>query len=567
MSKKKPFVVLSLFDGVSCGQVALNNIGIKPDKYYASEVDKFAIEVTQHNYPDTIQLGDVCNIKAEDFDEEITLIHGGSPCQGFSFAGDQLAFDDPRSKLFFEFVRLVNELKPKYWMLENVPMKHEFEQVITEHLFQYPHKINAALVSAQSRKRLYWTNIPMKQQQPKDRGILLKDILEPNADVNFDISKKTYKRITKSERGQNFFTKDSDKIGTLIAGYHHLPTDGSYIQEEEIFSEGLDRMTTPDGKAWCVTATYGNAHPGSPHHSSERHERTLIPDGIKVVGEADLKGHDMQKRIYDPNGKRPTLTTMGGGNQEPKVPIDIQEVGNLYPSGGQSGRVYSEDGKSPTLNDIKGPLVGDPIPDTKIKRAVGGQMVGRAYDEKGRRKDHYGSVAGETTQMLESRSDEKSNALTTVQKNSLVGIEEVQSYKEVRTENAKRKRKEMRQKTGKDHTDFRDKELVPRDDGKIGTLTPNLNNDHQISVKEIEKKLRWRRLTPKECERLQGLPDDYTSIVSNTQRYRQCGNGWCVPVIEFIYENLLDDPTPLDPVTIYKQTTIFDCFDEGDLYE
>ena len=135
MSKKKPFVVLSLFDGVSCGQVALNNIGIKPDKYYASEIDKFAIQVTQHNYPNTIQLGDVCDIKAEDFDEEITLLHGGAPCQGFSFAGDQLAFDDPRSKLFFEFVRLVQELKPKYWMLENVPMKQEFEQVITEHLF------------------------------------------------------------------------------------------------------------------------------------------------------------------------------------------------------------------------------------------------------------------------------------------------------------------------------------------------------------------------------------------------------------------------------------------------
>tara|TARA_B100000424_G_scaffold18737_1_gene13505 strand:+ start:3764 stop:5377 length:1614 start_codon:yes stop_codon:yes gene_type:complete len=525
MSKKKPFVVLSLFDGVSCGQVALNNIGIKPDKYYASEIDKFAIQVTQHNYPNTIQLGDVCDIKAEDFDEEITLLHGGSPCQGFSFAGDQLAFDDPRSKLFFEFVRLVQELKPKYWMLENVPMKQEFEQVITEHLFQYPHKINASLVSAQSRKRLYWTNIPLKEKQPKDKGILLKDILEPNADINFDISEKTYKRIKMSERGQEFFTKDSEKIGTLIAGYHHLPTDGAYI-EENIFAEGLDSMTTPDGKAWCVTATYGNAHPGSPHHSSERHERTLIPAGIKQIGEADINGHDHQKRIYDPNGKAPTLTSMGGGNLEPKVPVQDET-----------------------------------IQETKITKAIGGQVVGRAYDEKGRRKDHHGSVAGETTQMLEPRSDEKSNALTTVSKSSIVGIEEVQSYKEVRTENAKKKRKEMRQKTGKDYTDFRDKELVPRDDGKIGTLTPNLNNEHQIT-ETVENKLRWRRLTPKECERLQGLPDDYTSMVSNTQRYRQCGNGWCVPVIEFLYENLIDNPTPLDPVTIYKQTSIFDMFEE-----
>ena len=168
-------VVLSLFDGISCGQVALNRAGISYDKYYASEIDKHAIKVTQHNYPDTIQIGDVTKVKGLDL-PEIHLLIGGSPCQGFSFSGKQLNFDDPRSKLFFEFVRLVKELKPKYWLLENVVMKKEFEQVITEHLGVEPIKINSALVSAQNRERLYWANFPI--EQPKDKGIKLIDILE-----------------------------------------------------------------------------------------------------------------------------------------------------------------------------------------------------------------------------------------------------------------------------------------------------------------------------------------------------------------------------------------------------
>lgn len=168
-------VVLSLFDGMSCGQIALNRTGISYGKYYASEIDKHAIKVTQHNYPDTIQLGSVTEIKGTDL-PQIDLLIGGSPCQGFSFSGKQLNFDDPRSKLFFEFVRLIKECKPKYWLLENVVMKKEFEQVITEHLGVEPIKINSALVSAQNRERLYWANFPINQ--PKDKGIKLIDILE-----------------------------------------------------------------------------------------------------------------------------------------------------------------------------------------------------------------------------------------------------------------------------------------------------------------------------------------------------------------------------------------------------
>ena len=168
--------VLSLFDGLSCGQIALERADIDVKNYYASEIDKHAIKVTQHNYPNTIQLGDVTQIKGQDL-PQIDLLIGGSPCQGFSFAGRQLNFDDPRSKLFFEFVRLKNELNPKYFLLENVVMKQEFQDVITEYMGVKPIKINSNLVSAQTRERLYWTNIP-NVNQPENLGIKLEDILE-----------------------------------------------------------------------------------------------------------------------------------------------------------------------------------------------------------------------------------------------------------------------------------------------------------------------------------------------------------------------------------------------------
>jgi DNA (cytosine-5)-methyltransferase 3A len=173
--------VLSLFDGISCGQIALNKANIPYNNYFASEIDKNAIKVTQHHYPNTIQLGDVTKI--EFIASKIDLLIGGSPCQGFSFAGKQLNFDDPRSKLFFEFVRLINECKPKYFLLENVVMKKEYEDIITEYLGVAPIKINSSLVSAQNRVRLYWTNIP-GVGIPEDRGITLNDVLEIDSNDN-----------------------------------------------------------------------------------------------------------------------------------------------------------------------------------------------------------------------------------------------------------------------------------------------------------------------------------------------------------------------------------------------
>ena len=168
--------ILSLFDGMSCGQIAINRLSIKYDNYFACEIDKSAIQVTQHNYPNTIQLGDVTKV---DFTKlpKIDLLIGGSPCQGFSFAGKQLAFDDPRSKLFFEYIRALKETNPKYFFLENVKMKKEYENVITELLGVEPIEINSNLVSAQNRRRLYWTNIP-NITIPEDKKILLKDIID-----------------------------------------------------------------------------------------------------------------------------------------------------------------------------------------------------------------------------------------------------------------------------------------------------------------------------------------------------------------------------------------------------
>ena len=178
--------VLSLFDGISCGQVALERAGIKVDKYFASEIDKYATRVTMKNYPNTVQIGDVRKVSADGL-PEIDLLIGGSPCQGFSFAGKQLNFDDKRSKLFFEYVRVLNEVKPKFFLLENVKMKKEYQDIISKYLGVEPIEINSALVSAQSRKRLYWTNIP-NVVQPEDKGIYLKDILLPDTYTEFDKS-------------------------------------------------------------------------------------------------------------------------------------------------------------------------------------------------------------------------------------------------------------------------------------------------------------------------------------------------------------------------------------------
>ena len=177
--------VLSLFDGISCGRVALERAGFEIDNYYAAEIEPNAIKIAQKNYPDTIQLGDVRNVTTKDL-KHITLLIGGSPCQDLSVykfdRGDVKGLEGKKSSLFYQFERLYKELNPKYFLLENVPMQEEWKNIISEILGVQPIMINSNLVCAADRKRLYWTNIP-GIEQPDDTGIILNDIIFPAEEV------------------------------------------------------------------------------------------------------------------------------------------------------------------------------------------------------------------------------------------------------------------------------------------------------------------------------------------------------------------------------------------------
>ena len=169
--------ILSLFDGMSCGQLALQKSGIKYYKYFASEIDKHAIQVTQHNFPETIQVGNIIGLDTSTL-PKIDLVFGGSPCQSFSRSGDGSGFDG-KSGLFWEFIRILNEVKPKYFLLENVEMKKEWEKIITDAVGVEPVMIDSKFFSAQKRQRLYWTNIPF-DKNIEDKNIHILDILQPN---------------------------------------------------------------------------------------------------------------------------------------------------------------------------------------------------------------------------------------------------------------------------------------------------------------------------------------------------------------------------------------------------
>ena len=350
-------------------------------KYYASEIDKYPIKVTQANFPNTIQLGDIQDIQPYQWQQSTDILVGGSPCQGFSFAGKQLNFSDERSKLFFEFVRLRDKLKPKYFLLENVVMKKEYQDVISSYLGVQPLMLNSSLFTAQNRKRLYWTNFPI-DCDIQDKNIILQDILEE---------------------------------------------DGIACKE----------MTNVNGKSHCLTATYNGA---VWWNSIQRRQRTMV--GCIEVGHAEEYAHykhEQAKRVYHQEGKAPTLLTMQGGNREPKV------------------ATYS----------------------TK-----GGRIVNRRLDENGTRKDNQLDLP--FTTQIEVRQDDKTNCLTTVQKDNV-----------------------------------------------------------------IVKGMTWRKLTPLECERLQGLPDNYTNHVSKTQRYKMLGNGFNIPTISHIIKDL--------PLREFE--SIVSCFD------
>lgn len=237
--------VLSLFDGISCGRVALERAGIKVNKYFSSEINEHAIKITQKNYPDTIQLGDIRDVVMDKF-TDIDLLIGGSPCQGFSFAGKQLNFNDDRSKLFFEFVRILKQTKPKYFLLENVKMKQEFQDIISEQLGVKPIEINSSDFIGASRKRLYWTNIPIKEWEIKN--IVIKDILEDNVEDIYYLTKSQKEKLDLN------FNWRKNKAITHKGGKH---------QQDLIYHF--------NGKMGCLSAST---------HGAGRHlTKTFLPNG------------------------------------------------------------------------------------------------------------------------------------------------------------------------------------------------------------------------------------------------------------------------------------------------
>jgi DNA (cytosine-5)-methyltransferase 3A len=251
--------VLSLFDGISCGRLALERAGIKYNEYYSSEIDGYTIQIAQKNFPNTVQLGDVSLITKNNL-PQIDLLIGGSPCQGFSVAGSKLNFSDKRSRLFFEFVRLHKELKPKHFLLENVKMKREWSDIISRYLNIEPIEINSNLISAQNRKRLYWTDIP-GITQPADKKIFLKDVLEKNVtDVKFGISLDTVQRcnIEKFRHtgvSQVMFTeRRTEEAKRIRREYQQL------YKRDFCPRRAKELVPRTDGKSNCLTTSLTKEH-------------------------------------------------------------------------------------------------------------------------------------------------------------------------------------------------------------------------------------------------------------------------------------------------------------------
>lgn len=427
--------VLSLFDGISGGQVALDRLGIKYENYYASEIDKYAIQITQKNYPKTIQIGDVTKVKASDL-PKIDLLMGGSPCQGFSIANQNrknLVFNeygvcsDERSQLFFEFVRLLKETKPKWWFLENVRMKKEHMEIVNKVLSDAvgyevkPYLVNSSVRSGQNRLRYYWTNIPFENNL-EDWGIKLKDILEP---IPFSADYPNYLKLpivrkktgaTKKTRGEMVRSIDDEKSFTVNATMWK-GQKSSYVKAQEI-------------------------NPFRPCEPREIKKDSLCHH---VADATDIKGNQAIKRVYGGEGKSPTLTTMGGGHREPKVLVPPKEVQDCIDQG---------------MKNV--------------------------------------------------------------------------AFTEARTEEAKQLRKEHMAKYKKDFSPRRAKVLQPRTDGKMNCITASMTKEHTV----IDNNWYYRKLTPKECSRLQTFPDGYCDGVSNTQQYKALGNSWTVDVICEFFKNI-----------------------------
>ena len=380
--------------------------------YTAIEIDKFAVKVSDDNHEGIVRYYDVREVSGKMLGK-VDFFCGGSPCQGFSFSGKQLAFSDPRSVLFFEYVRLLKELldinPDMQWMLENVQMKKEFESIITEILWgTKPIKVNSAIFSPQNRVRNYWCSWHINPLLFVDRERYLHHILDMDS-------------------------------GEEIKTYTPRNQDSS-------------------------------------------------SDNCRQVGHADdINGHDILKRIYSPNAKAPTLNTMGGGNRHPKVALT-----------------------EPQWNAAS--------------------IRNRRLDENGVRKDDQMEL--DLVPCLEVKGQNKSNALTTVQKDNLASTLPQGRYPIA------------------DIVGGQGKQLLKPNIAKAATLLARdykgFGNQGMTGVRTSDP-YTWRRLSVVECSRLQGLPDDYCKSVSKSQGYKQLGNGFQVDTIFELLKQLPKD-TPLDNV-------------------
>ena len=354
--------VLSLFDGMSCGRIALRELGITPETYYASEIDRHAIAQTQYNFPDTVQLGDVTRWREWDIDwEHIGLIMGGSPCQGFSFAGKQLAFDDTRSRLFFVFAEILAHARRcnpgVKFLLENVNMKKEHMRIISQYVGVFPVNINSALVSAQNRNRWYWTDIRTRREglfgdvysdipQPEDRGIMLRDILEADVDEKYYLSDKSVQRVLQHKErndaaGNGFGKTFHDPYGKMSA----LKVKGDHA--DDLVMGQLPRGKNKGGlhKEKATTLSV---------NAWEQNNMVIQLSPSKESGGVQPY---QQNRVYDPAGKSPALMAeMSCGTHAILDNTKINVLGNIYDNGhnSQTGRVYATAGKSTSLRGEAG---------------------------------------------------------------------------------------------------------------------------------------------------------------------------------------------------------------------
>lgn len=522
--------VLSLFDGMSCGHIALDRAGIPVDNYYASEIDKHAISVSEHNYPNIIRLGDVRELDVDSL-PHIDILIGGSPCTNFSFAGkrsgmttkckveildlehylklkdDGFKFEG-QSYLFWEYMRIKNALQKRnpdlIFLLENVMMTKKWEAILTGAIGVEPIMINSALVSAQNRKRLYWTNIE-GIEQPEDKKILLRDILEPSGIEGYDHTQKGIDYMGRTvndgrnhwERGHHH-DSDEEKSTTLVANLHkglpyniiidrrplYVPeaTKKGYtlIQPGDCFDITFKNSKTRRGrnmkdKCNCLTSGEFGFNVYQPRPCTLR-EFNPESECHHAADADDINGHDCLKRVYAESGKSPTVNACTGGNREPKVLCKPTKPMSELLSDADIAELALRE--CDPENGVTGITVYAP------KSAV---IVGRKLGEDGKRDDNNPDL--KLTQCLETAKDgDKSRCLTSVTKDALV---------------------------------------TNLPDGRY----PDAYNT-------LEDEIHYRKLTPLECERLQTVPDGYTSTVSNSQRYKMLGNGWTVDVIAHMFMNI-----------------------------